>query len=38
MFDCMNCEEERDVECYECYVLSGDEARDRIEYGYFTGV
>jgi hypothetical protein len=34
IYECGNCDEHR---CYECYILSGDEERDRIEYGYMTG-
>ena len=34
-YECGNCEDE--LSCYECYILCGDEERDRIEYGYLTG-
>lgn len=30
MQDCLNCEE-INGQCYECYILSGDEDRDRMK-------
>ena len=29
--DCLNCEPENGIKCYECYILSGDEDRDIAE-------